>query len=298
MTLIPRMIPPQLHKARFIKIDMTDPENRQWKKPKETNWQKKKDEINCEGKNNYAYDDPRFIKYLATGDNIGVALGYDDIIVIDADHIVIDQEARKSLPKTFTVKTGSYYYNNPEVGRKTHFYYRCPELPTTISLANDPGGNHYGEIRGTGAMVIGSGSKHYKTGNIYTVENDIPIATITLEQINTVFAPYMKEHDEKQQEQFMREHRTDSRCPLDITKVINPADFKGQTKTEKSQGIYRGKHPGHNSGTNRDFIFNINTNLWWCYSHETGGGPIELIAILEGVIKCSEVKPGCLKKKE
>jgi P4 family phage/plasmid primase-like protien len=279
-----KKIPHQLRNARFIKIDMTDPKNRKWKKPLESKWQTV---------NNYKWDDIELLTSIGEGNNYGVALGFDDIIVIDADHILVDQAVREKLPDTFRVKTGGYYYGKEEYGRKIHFYYRCPELKTTIVLDEDAGGNHYGEIRSQGAQVIAPGSKHYDTGNTYEVENDGPIATITLEQLNEVMSPFMTEHILKDKVNKENDNQ-EKKCDLDITKVINPDDYTAGLQTEKENGIYRGKHPVHESNTNRNFIFDINKGLWYCNRHNTGGGAIELIGVKEKLIDCKNVKPGAI----
>ena len=278
---IPRQY--RTEKARFIKIDMTDPKNRKWKKPLELEWQTK---------NNYQYNNLILLKSIAKGENYGIALGYDDIGILDADHILIDQIAIKNLPDSFRVRTGGYYFDKPEYGRKRHFAFRVPGWTHgTVNLDDDPGGNHYGEFRWQGAMVIAPGSKHYDTGNTYEIENDVPITTITPEQLYTVIEPFMKDHIVK--ESIKKDHdNSEQKCDLDITKVINPTDYTGGSKTEEDNGIYRGKHPAHESSTNRNFQFNTKTNLWYCQRHGTGGGTLELIAVIHGIIKCEDCKKG------
>lgn len=276
-------IPPQYRteKARFIKIDMTDPENKQWKKPLETDWTNTR---------NYPYNDINFLKYLATGDNYGIALGYDDIGVLDADHLTVDQTAREKLPNTMRIKTGGHYYDKEEYGRKIHFVFRVPGWTHgTVNFDDDAGGNHLGEFRWQGAMVIAPGSKHYKTGNTYEIENDVPITTITPEQLYNVIEPFMKGHNERTEIKKDNDC-SEKKCDLDITKVLKTSDFTGQTPTEEANGIYRGKHPGHDSSTNRNFQFDINNNLWYCQRHGTGGGTLELIAVKHGIIKCENCK--------
>jgi|WetSurMetagenome_2_1015567.scaffolds.fasta_scaffold02409_9 P4 family phage/plasmid primase-like protien len=268
-------------KARFIKIDMTDPENKQWKKPLEKDWTNTR---------NYPYNDIKFLQYLATGDNYGIALGYDDIGVLDADHLTVDQTARKELPDSFRIRTGGNYYDKPEYGRKIHFVFRVPGWTHgTVNFDDDAGGNHLGEFRWQGAMVIAPGSKHYKTGNTYEIENDVPIATITPEQLYKVIEPFMKGHNERTEIKKDNDN-SEKKCDIDITKVLKTSDFTGQTPTEEANGIYRGKHPGHDSSTNRNFQFSINTNLWYCQRHGTGGGTLELIAVKHGIIKCENCK--------
>jgi hypothetical protein len=210
---------------------------------------------------------------------------------LDADHILVHQTAKEKLPLTMTIKTGGHYYDNPEQERKRHYVFYVPGWTHgTVHFDDDPGGNHYGEFRWQGAMVIGPGSKHFKTGNTYEAD-ETPIATITPEQLYEVISPFMKDHIAK--EGIKKDHdNSETKCDLDITKVLKLSDYTGQSRTEQDNGIYRGKHPSHESGTNRNFQFNINTNLWYCQRHRTGGGTLELIAVIHGVIKCEDCKAG------
>ena len=47
--------------------------------------------------------------------------------------------------------------------------------------------------------------------------------------------------------------------------------------------------------------FSVNTakNCWHCFraKHNSGGGPLEWIAVEAGLIRCEDAKPGCLDDK-
>lgn len=54
---------------------------------------------------------------------------------------------------------------------------------------------------------------------------------------------------------------------------------------------WQGPHPGHGGTSNSDqgsTNFNVDTDsgVWYCFAHGDGGGTLELIAILEGVVAC------------
>ncbi|MDD4138044.1 MAG: hypothetical protein PHT99_09170 [Methanoregula sp.] len=57
----------------------------------------------------------------------------------------------------------------------------------------------------------------------------------------------------------------------------------------------RGSHPVHGSTTGQNFTINGRANTWYCFRCETGGGPLEWIAVEDGIIDCSDAKPGCLE---
>ena len=57
----------------------------------------------------------------------------------------------------------------------------------------------------------------------------------------------------------------------------------------------RGAHPLHGSESKDNFSINLGQNCWHCWRHETGGGPLEFLAMQMGLLDCGEVRPGCLK---
>ena len=54
-------------------------------------------------------------------------------------------------------------------------------------------------------------------------------------------------------------------------------------------------HPIHGSENGGNFVANAEKNVWYCFRCECGGGAISLIAVLEGIIDCSQAVPGGLK---
>jgi len=64
-------------------------------------------------------------------------------------------------------------------------------------------------------------------------------------------------------------------------------------------GEIRGAHPFHGSTTGMNYAINIQKNAWICRrdGHNCGGGPLELFAVKEGIIRCEDVRSGCLDGK-
>jgi hypothetical protein len=127
------------------------------KKPKEKNWQKYCEKLRPLSEINYQW-------------NLGIATGpASKLLVLDVDDIEkfkkLSKEKGLKVPRTFTVRTGS---------GGLHYYYRYPA-----------DGQRYGnrsyrinkdgvfDMRGIGGQVVAPGSIHLKTGNQYTIENDI-----------------------------------------------------------------------------------------------------------------------------
>ena len=57
----------------------------------------------------------------------------------------------------------------------------------------------------------------------------------------------------------------------------------------------KGGHPVHGSTTGGNFSVYGN-DTWFCWRCQTGGGRLALYAVVKGVVECSEVKNGWLKK--
>ena len=126
------------------------------KDPFEIKWQK----------NPYNLTD--ITEWIKTGNNYGVAGGYGDLIIIDADRVEVREIVEAKLPPTFTVKSS---------GIKRHFYYLCSGIKSKIVLKTSKNKeDHYGEIISFGSQVVGPGSIHPKTNEPYEVVNDIEIA--------------------------------------------------------------------------------------------------------------------------
>jgi hypothetical protein len=264
---------------RFIKID-SKPDlsvDTRGKKPLESAWQTE---------SNYPSNSRKLKKWLGEGNNYGVATGYGNLLIIDADHVYTATLIKENLPETFTVKSGGFYSNGQ---RKNHFYYYCSDFLRKIPLDDDPEGNHYGELQWKGAQVIGPGSLHYKTGNHYEVANDVPIATVTREQVLAVLKPCLKETALRE---TVERAEGNTPCTLDITKV---ADMRTLKQSRKNPDLFKGVHPVHGATCGGNFCVDIAKGYWYCFRHGTGGNTLSLVAVKEGLIQCQDCKPGTKK---
>lgn len=258
-------IPKQLRNKdfRFVKIAMKGKNAR--KKPFPNDWQ---------NTNNYQYDDQPFLSYISNDNNFGVLCGRGDLAVIDADEPEISELVQKKLPKTFTVQTGS--------GGK-HFYYLVPDMEKKIVL-RDKDKKHYGELQFTGSQVIAPGSIH-PNNKRYKILEDVPIKTISYDDIKKALDEYIQ----TEFEEIATWENTGEYDDIDITQIINLSRFK------KHGRELQGSHPVHGSKTKSNFSVNPAKGTWHCFRCGTGGGALSLIAVLEGVIDCSDAKPGALK---
>lgn len=80
---------------------------------------------------------------------------------------------------------------------------------------------------------------------------------------------------------------------IDIRKVADRGPFRTY-RTDPANPVNRewqGPHPKH-GGTSHDdaksanFALNPDNNEWYCFVHQTGGGPLSLLAQFEGIVSC------------
>lgn len=251
---------------RFILLD------KKTKKPFEPDWP---------GENNYEYDNPKLLKHLEEGGNYGVLCGVetDDgfLVVSDIDDSTIIRDFRKSLPKTFSVKTG---------GGGNHFYYLVDEPISKIVLQRN--GKHYGELQSTGAQVVGPSCIH-PSGKRYEIINNVKIKKIPLSKLLLAIAPYREEIDlaEKEIEGELKGYGNSDVASIPITQVINVSKFK------KRGGEYQGENPWHGSETKLNLCVSPTKNVAFCFRCREGISPIKALALNEKIISnCTDKLDG------
>lgn len=238
------------------------------KRPFEKDWTNK----------GYSYDE---ISKFFPKENYGVLCGPGDLAVIDCDHEEMVDIAKKHLPKTFTVKTGSGGF---------HYYYFIPGMEKKIIINKDDKlKTHLGEVQSKGTQIVGPNCLH-PNGNIYEIIEDIEIATLPLEELLEVLKPYMEEIKEAIEAADQERREYSEIDDLSVADIWGTAGLK-----QNSKGEYYGSHPQHGSVGGMNFWLNPDKNVWHCYRCDSGGGPLAAIAVKEGIINCSDAKPGRLR---
>ena len=235
-----------------------------------------------------------FLKKNNGKKNYGVLCGFGGLVVIDIDVPEFQITLEKLLPPTYRVRTGR---------GGTHNYYFIPELKHKINLEfNDSKKTHLGEIQTFGQQVIAPNSLH-ETGNQYKEINDLPITTLTFEELFKNLQPFIKQDKILTEEETKKEleelkkirQKKESYKGININEV-NITDVFSLTGMKKSatKGEYYGCHPIHNSTTGMNFWINPSKNLFKCFRHNTGGDVGIAIAMKEGLIDCSDAKKGVM----
>jgi P4 family phage/plasmid primase-like protien len=263
------------------------------------NGQKKPEGKDWAGVNgaNYAINDPPLAGYLAEGHNYGVLCGVAGITVADIDDTVRMEALgiTQRIPDTFKVRTGR---------GGQHAYFDCTEMDHQIGLYDpelkDEDGEplHLGEIQSKGQQVVGCGSVH-PNGNRYELINEAPIQKINKADLLKIFdGLILVGIDDPAEEPRRAEARRRSSGGSSLGDLINidavawPKNIK-----ERHGSELIGAHPLHGSKNGKNFSINTAKNCWHCFhgGHNSGGGPLEWLAVDAGLISCQDAKPGCLK---
>jgi putative DNA primase/helicase len=217
-----------------------------------------------------ALDDPQLGEWLAQGGNYGVIAG-EGLIVVDLDGPALAE----GLPETLTIQSGR---------GGLHLYYRSDVGDN--GMLEDAQGKNVGNIQVTRKYVVGAGSIH-KNGNQYKVKNQHSIEWISKTQLEEAFKDMLSWAGIERFEATAKEEMRN--LDASITDVI-------PTKELRRHGDeLQGPHPLHGSETGQNFCVNTAKNVWHCFRHNSGGGPLSYIAVAEGILKCEDCQPGALK---
>ncbi len=259
-------IPEQLKGMRFNRVRFKE------KRAFEKDWQ------------NYPYTYNQIQKYFPQ-ENYGIICG-PEIRVLDDDtpekELII--LIHNNFPETMEVRDHIYFKFDDEHSPKIIFEHKTKLYPTKDGETTP----HMGELQGSGTYIVGPGSTH-PDGPIYELKKDIPIITISYEKFKEVFGEHFKEKKKK----VVREHVSinwegDKITDIPIGNIIS---FNGLT--DMGNGCFQGPHPKHGSDGGMNFRVDTNENVWVCYRDQAGGGPSELIAVMEGIIECGDAGPSC-----
>ena len=262
-------IPEQLNGLRFNRVRFKE------KRAFENDWQN----------NPYTYDDIQ--KYFPK-ENYGVICG-EDIRALDDD---TPKEGLKKLyhenfPETMEVRGHIYFRFDNKHADKIIFNHPILEFPDSKGKKT----HHMGELQGRNTYVVGPGSTH-PSGEIYELRKDLPIVTISYDKFMEVFGEFIK----RKKRNIVRNHIStnwegDNVTDIPISSIIS---FNGLT--DVGNGCFQGPHPKHGSDNGMNFRVNVEDNTWYCFRCQAGGGPSELIGVMEGVIDCFDSGSKCFNQ--
>lgn len=256
------MIPEQLKDMKFCRI------RKGTKKPFEKEWTTK------------PYNYEQISKYFPN-ENYGVLTGINSFGVCDDD--TSDKNLITILEKNF----GDSF----EV--RKHYYLKLIGWDGTKIIFYDKDGAHLGELQGNGQQVVGAGSIH-PSGETYNIIKDIPIKEIDFNLFLEVMKEYIPQPKAKVITDFKKsEWNGDDIKQIPLSNIIS---FSGLL--DVGSGNYQGSHPVHSSTTGMNFRINTSENTWFCFRCNSGGSASELIAVIEGIIDCSQAGKSCFSSEQ
>lgn len=229
----------------------------------------------------YDYNDPIFQDWLKKNRAYGIVAGYTRAI-IDADIPELVSHIRQNLPLTYEVFTPGH--------GGIQFHYDCQNSGKTIPLTDKTRPKkeqNVGHVKLGNGYGLGPGSLH-PNGQPYRPAADRLRATITEDDIHRVLGQWIVQRAATVEKAEARKHHApDSFSILDLVNSLGLNDH--------GNGELQGSHPKHGSTGGSNFCVNTRDNVWHCFRCETGGGPYQLLAVLEGIIECEDSVPGGLR---
>lgn len=222
--------------------------------------------------------------WINEGGNYGFACGTEDIMVLDIDNAARCQELGITFDDdSYIVKTGSGGF---------HLYFHAPGA--TKVIIHDKEGNHIGELQCMGQYVVAAGSIH-PNGNPYILLTpNTPIPEATSESILGRFRGKCKMSDEQEKPKYQWRDISE-RSSNDPFANVRVAEVFDMHVTEEANGQLLGVHPVHGSTTKHNLIIHEGKNAWQCRRCMSGGGPALAVAVMYGVLDCSDARPGSLR---
>jgi P4 family phage/plasmid primase-like protien len=268
-----KLLPSQLESWRFILIcpkeKIPPAEMKGWAKNREQMTFKQNDEA--------------LLTYIKAGGNYAVITG-EDRFVLAADTKEVEQAIESRLPKTFTVISPRH--------KTKHFYY-YGKITKFVTFKPTTKGDPCCDLKYGNAYVLGAGSEYDSYGK-YKTADDVPVATTTEEAVLAAIDEFILSKIDKPEEipEDQNETKLNPQLSFDITKLLPNLD----AYTENNN-ILTGPHPQHGSATGSNFRIDLKKNTWHCFrnGHESGGGPLQLLAVMQGLIKCEECHKGALR---
>lgn len=256
---------------RFLRVRFKD------KRPFEQSWQK----------NSYSYKEIH--KYFPR-ENYGV-MGGTELRLLDDDtpEMELHKLYNQHFKKTMKVRGHLYFKFDNQHEDKIIFKHKERLYPDSKGKMS----HHAGELQGEGSMCVGAGSTH-PDGSKYDLVDNIPIQTISYDKFIEVFTDYLQ-----QPKIMIKKTPSNSNWSGDNITDIPIGNILGTIElTDMGNGCFQGEHPKHGSNNGKNFRVDSNNNTWYCFRCSSGGGPSELIAVMENIIECDAAGSNCFTQEQ
>ena len=200
------------------------------------------------------------------------------IVAIDIDNALSDDGIEEKAKKVLDLFKGKTYIEKSHSGKGFHIL--CKGKMPDVKLK--------------GIEIYNSGRYFAITGELFEGVTEIQPCDYELTQLYSLYT-----NSQKTVPLPKTEPTTNSQSWID-TLNLRVQDIGYPDKAiVQSGGEIRGAHPFHGSTTGNNYAINTQKNTWICRrdGHNSGGGPLELFAVKEGIIHCEDARSGCLDGK-
>lgn len=117
--------------------------------------------------------------------------------------------------------------------------------------------------------------------------NNAPFVTVSKSELIEEFIPYLKR----------KQPNTGKRaiCFKRSRKGIGGLRILSNFLNSGSLDQISRSHPIYGSESGSNFVVDVSSKLWHCFRCGTGVSVLEWIAVIEGILDCSQVVPGAIK---
>jgi putative DNA primase/helicase len=200
------------------------------------------------------------------------------IVAIDIDNALTEDGIEEKAKKVLDLFAGKTYIEKSHSGKGFHILCKG-QMP---------------EVKLKGIEVYNSGRYFAITGELFEGVTEITSCEPELAKLYPLYTDSQRTVPLPKQEGVPRSESWIDALNLRVEDIGYP-----DKATVQSDGEVRGAHPFHGSTTGNNYAINVNKNTWICRrdGHNCGGGPLELFAVKEGIIRCEDAGPGCLSGK-
>lgn len=222
--------------------------------------------------------------WMKAGYNIAIAgTDHDPLVIIDIDKEGVVDDVKPTLCVRTRKRTGR------------HFFYFTSDSRCKINV---PSAEHVGEVRALWQYVVCCGCSvrtdlkkleaqppedQMPSLGSYTIEKDLPVATITYDELPLVFRKTMA--DQGAQQQAKREPKKwDREGPQSRIWSLSIEAVIGEHPTTNFASPFHGSETGGNT--------TVSNGLLHCWRHSVSLTPLQALAVKAGFLDCTAAGDG------
>ena len=235
---------------------------------------------------------PNYNIGIATGDKSGFfSLDIDDKKIPNTDKAYQGRQTLRSLEEVNGELPSTAQFLTPSTSSQMLY-----KMPPGVDIRSSKIGKAEDglEIKATGGYIVAPPS-YVKPYDAYIYEGPYEWFTDqSIDEIGFTDAPQWLIDRIKAKTNIVPKANYDYSKVADGLTIQMVKDYYKINLPSKGPGAFQGSHPIHGSSTGQNFKIDTTTNQWSCYNHKgpngicTGGGPVSLVAMMEGIVSCED----------